>query len=55
MNIVQAAQGLVPCGRAFASQSNKVVPLPLAQTGEGIKECELISWFVEVKLPLFIT
>lgn len=28
--------------------SNKMVQFPLAQTGEGIKECELIAWFVKV-------
>lgn len=27
---------------------NKMVQFPLAQTGEGIKECELIQWFVKV-------
>ena len=26
-----------------------VVQFPLAQTGEGIKECELTEWYVEVR------
>ena len=28
--------------------ATSVVPFPLAQTGEGISECELIQWFVKV-------
>ena len=28
---------------------SNVVQFPLAQTGEGIKECELTQWYVEVK------
>ena len=27
---------------------SKLVQVPLAQTGEGIKECELVSWHVKV-------
>ncbi|KAK9812622.1 hypothetical protein WJX72_000756 [[Myrmecia] bisecta] len=30
-----------------ASQGSMLVQFPLAQTGEGIKECELIKWFVK--------
>ena len=26
-----------------------LVDVPLAQTGEGIKECELVQWFVQVR------
>ena len=26
---------------------NGVVDVPLAQTGEGIAECELLKWFVQ--------
>lgn len=40
-----------PHGRPYSSQSGKVVPLPLAQTGEGIKECELTAWYVKVSDP----
>jgi hypothetical protein len=29
-------------------QSGSVVSFPLAQTGEGISECELMQWFVKV-------
>lgn len=37
----------------FSSQAMVVVPIdgivdiPLAQTGEGIAECELLKWFVQ--------
>lgn len=31
-----------------ATLPSKLVQFPLAQTGEGIKECELIQWFVKV-------
>ena len=30
------------------SPFSSLIHFPLAQTGEGIKECELIQWFVEV-------
>lgn len=33
---------------AAAAGGGAVVELPLAQTGEGIKECELVEWFVKV-------
>lgn len=26
---------------------NGIVDVPLAQTGEGIAECELLKWFVQ--------
>ena len=29
-----------------ATKKKKIVPFPLAQTGEGIAECEIIKWFV---------
>ena len=29
-----------------------IVEIPLAQTGEGIADCELIKWFVQ-EVPLF--
>lgn len=32
-----------------ATLPSKMVQFPLAQTGEGIKECELIQWFVKVR------
>lgn len=45
------------CNRRLSSQarvdaaSGEVVNVPLAQTGEGIAECELLKWFVcEVRL-----
>ncbi|KAM7485060.1 hypothetical protein LguiA_001069 [Lonicera macranthoides] len=40
-------------GRCFSSHSlvdlpvNGIVDVPLAQTGEGIAECELLKWFVK--------
>lgn len=34
-------------GLALFSSSANIVSFPLAQTGEGIAECELISWFVK--------
>ena len=40
-------------GRCFSSQSlvdlpvDGMVDVPLAQTGEGIAECELLKWFVK--------
>jgi 2-oxoisovalerate dehydrogenase E2 component (dihydrolipoyl transacylase) len=40
--------------RLFSSQaladggmSDRIVDVPLAQTGEGIAECELLKWFVK--------
>lgn len=30
--------------------ASTVIQFPLAQTGEGIKECELTEWFIEVRL-----
>lgn len=45
--------GLGKAMRRFSSQawvdvpSGGVVEVPLAQTGEGIAECELLKWFVE--------
>ncbi len=35
--------------RHFASR--RVVAFPLAQTGEGISECELVAWSVKVRPP----
>jgi hypothetical protein len=32
-----------------ACSSSSVVSFPLAQTGEGISECELMQWFVKVR------
>ena len=29
-------------------RASNIIQFPLAQTGEGIKECELTEWFVEV-------
>lgn len=29
-----------------------IVEIPLAQTGEGIADCELITWFVKEVQPL---
>lgn len=40
-------------GHCFSSQSlvdlpvDGIVDVPLAQTGEGIAECELLKWFVK--------
>lgn len=31
-----------------ALTASNIIQFPLAQTGEGIKECELTQWFVEV-------
>lgn len=33
-----------------ASPCGLVVSFPLAQTGEGISECELMQWFVKVRI-----
>ena len=45
-------RGLPLAPRLFSSsasrQSTKIVPFPLAQTGEGIAECEIIKWFIGV-------
>lgn len=27
--------------------TNGIVDVPLAQTGEGIAECELLKWFIQ--------
>lgn len=32
-----------------ALRASSIVSFPLAQTGEGIKECELTEWYVEVR------
>ena len=37
--------------RGVASSAREVVTFPLAQTGEGISECELMQWFVKVIVP----
>lgn len=34
--------------RGFAADAARLVTVPLAQTGEGIKECELIEWHIKV-------
>jgi hypothetical protein len=31
---------------ASAAEASELVEVPLAQTGEGIAECELLRWFV---------
>lgn len=33
--------------RSFSTQVGGLVNIPLAQTGEGIAECELLKWFVK--------
>lgn len=34
--------------------TGRMVEVPLAQTGEGIAECELLKWFVqEVRASVF--
>lgn len=43
-------KGALQDRRASSSSAGKRVQVPLAQTGEGIKECELISWSVQVAL-----
>jgi biotin carboxyl carrier protein len=42
------ASSLLDHIRAFCVEAPRVVSFPLAQTGEGISECELVRWFVEV-------
>lgn len=32
---------------ADVASGNGIVDVPLAQTGEGIAECELLKWFVQ--------
>ena len=34
--------------RGFAADAARLVTVPLSQTGEGIKECELIEWHIKV-------
>jgi hypothetical protein len=43
----KAAAGL-QCFHSSAAPWGSVVSFPLAQTGEGISECELMQWFVKV-------
>lgn len=39
-----------------AETGGELVEVPLAQTGEGIAECELLHWFVqEVQFPLLLS
>lgn len=43
--------GTAPSLQSQACRSaSSIIQFPLAQTGEGIKECELTEWFVEVSL-----
>ena len=43
--------GTAPSLQIQACRSaSSIIQFPLAQTGEGIKECELTEWFVEVSL-----
>jgi hypothetical protein len=42
-----AAANVTPAEAAGAG--GRVLTVPLAQTGEGIKECEVTQWFVEVR------
>lgn len=37
-----------------SARLNAVVDVLLAQTGEGIKECELIQWFVKVGVHVIL-
>jgi len=39
---------------APAAPNGHVISFPLAQTGEGISECELVAWHVKVGLPFLI-
>ena len=45
-----AVQEIGPSLRRYhaSPMHNKVVNVLLAQTGEGIKECELVQWHVKV-------
>ncbi|GFH30140.1 lipoyl-binding domain-containing protein, partial [Haematococcus lacustris] len=42
-----ALWGLRGVGPGSARGASSLVSLPLAQTGEGISECELVQWFVK--------
>ncbi|KAL6763353.1 2-oxoacid dehydrogenases acyltransferase-domain-containing protein [Haematococcus lacustris] len=42
-----ALWGLRGVGPGGARAASSLVSLPLAQTGEGISECELVQWFVK--------
>lgn len=44
-------QSVLGC-RMFSQKAGSVVSFPLAQTGEGISECELTKWFVEVRASM---
>ena len=35
--------------RGFAADAARLVTVPLSQTGEGIKECELIEWHIKAR------
>ena len=37
-----------------ALSASNIIQFPLAQTGEGIKECELTEWYVEVRRSCFL-
>jgi len=43
------AEPLAALRRAWPRQMAAVVTFPLAQTGEGIAECELVRWDVQVR------
>lgn len=46
-------QALLQCitlHTSAAPTASSIVSFPLAQTGEGIKECELTEWYVQVKM-----
>ncbi|MFS7924350.1 putative dihydrolipoyllysine-residue (2-methylpropanoyl)transferase [Helianthus anomalus] len=34
---------------AALERVDNIIDIPLAQTGEGIAECELLKWFVKVR------
>ena len=46
-----ALQDLEACKRGFhiSTSHSRLVSILLAQTGEGIKECELVRWTVKVQ------
>ncbi len=49
-NTCSSSQAIAPAQMQSwnAAAAPQLVSFPLAQTGEGISECELIQWFVKV-------
>lgn len=42
-------QSSITLHTSAAPKASSIISFPLAQTGEGIKECELTEWYVQVR------